>query len=76
MAKPVSASPASPSSPTAPAWRSYAYGLFGVPDRTLRRWVDGKSEIPRGVGRQLLRELDIRRGELNEIRDRIAWERR
>ena len=59
-----------------PAWRSHSYALFGVPDRTLRRWVDGKSEIPRGVGRQLLRELDIRRGELNEIRDRIAWERR
>lgn len=58
------------------SWRSEAYGFFNVPDRTLRRWIDGKSEIPRGAGRELLRELDRRRRELSDLRDRIAWERR
>lgn len=56
------------------AWRSSLYGILGVPDRTIRRWIDGRSPIPQGVAREIVRALDKRQVELARLAGAIRGE--
>lgn len=50
-----------------PLWQSELSRQLGVSVRTMQRWADGTSDVPRGVYTDLLRLLTERAAEVDEL---------
>jgi hypothetical protein len=50
-----------------PRWQSDLSRDLGVADRTVRRWVDGSSDVPPGAYLDLLRLCQERAAELDAV---------
>jgi hypothetical protein len=50
-----------------PRWQSEVARDLGVADRTVRRWVDGSSDVPDGVYYELLGLCTERAAELDDL---------
>jgi DNA-binding transcriptional regulator YiaG len=54
-----------------PRWQSELARELDVADRTVRRWVAGDAEMPRGVYTDLLRLTQERAAALDALADRL-----
>ena len=54
-----------------PQWQSELARELGVADRTVRRWVAGTTEAPRGVYLDLLRLTIERAAVLDDLEQRL-----
>lgn len=50
-----------------PRWQSELARDFKIADRTMRRWVDGSSDVPDGVYLELLSLCNERAAELDDL---------
>lgn len=50
-----------------PRWQSELARDLQVSDRTVRRWVDGSSDVPDGVYLDMLRLCNERAAELDDL---------